>query len=117
MTTTIEIKRLRLFANHGVGAQERIVGNLFEVSIALKYPADAAGISDSVNDTLNYAEVIDVVKHEMAIPSNLLEHVASRIRSAILAKWPAIEGGMIRVAKLTPPCGVELEEVAATIEW
>ncbi|MCM1164105.1 MAG: dihydroneopterin aldolase [Muribaculaceae bacterium] len=117
ITATIEINGLRLFGRHGVGAQERQVGNIFEVTAHLRYPLDDALDSDNLNHTLNYAEAIGIIKTEMQTPSDLIEHVAGRIRNALLRKFPQISGGMLRVAKITPPVTAELKNVAIRLEW
>lgn len=117
VTTTIEISRLLLHGYHGVAGQERIVGNSFEISLRIRYPAQMSLSTDDVADTLNYAEVIEVVRAEMSVQSQLIEHVAGRIRNSLMKRFPEIEGGMIKVAKLCPPCGVQLAEVACVIEW
>lgn len=83
--TFITIKDLRVYARHGVGAQEFLVGNEFSVDLRLAYDASAAMLSDDVADALNYAEVAGVVKSTMDIPSKLLEHVAARIQTALIA--------------------------------
>lgn len=117
-SSTIEINKLRLRAFHGVMPQERSVGNIFEISLSLGYPIEKAAREDSLAGTLNYAEVIEIVKAEMAIPSDLIEHVAWRIRESIRRHFPAVTGGSVRVAKLLPPVsGVQLESVAVTIHW
>ena len=77
--STIEINDVRLYAFHGVLEQERQVGGEYSVSICVDYNIEQATLSDNVNDTLNYALLLDIIKREMAIPSNLLEHVAGRI--------------------------------------
>lgn len=117
ISTTIEISRLLLHGHHGVAEQELKVGNSFEISLRLRYPAQQSLSTDDVAHTLNYAEVIEVVRKEMAIPSRLIEHVAGRIRQALMQRFPDIEGGMVKVAKLCPPCGVQLAEVACVVEW
>ena len=117
MTTTIEINRLRLRARHGVMQQERTVGNIFEVTAHLQCNVGRAIADDDLSATLNYAEAIDIIKSEMAIPSRLLEHAAGRIRTALTIKFPCITGGRITIAKLTPPIPVEVKSVAVTIQW
>ena len=117
MTGTIEVNGLRLFARHGVLDQERRVGNTFEVTLHLRYPISEAMLTDDVASTLNYAEVVDVVKEVMTTPSRLLERVAYRIYETLLHRWPDIEGGSITVRKLTPPIPAQLKDVAITIEW
>ncbi len=91
------------------------MGNDFEVSVAVGYPVVAG--SDELSATLNYAELIDIVKDVMATPSALIEHVAYRIREAVTSRWPLIDSGMVRVAKLTPPVSAEVAEVAVRIDW
>lgn len=117
MTTTIEINGLKLRARHGVAEQERTVGNDFEVTVHLRYPIEEAMSTDDIACTLNYAEVAALIRHEMSVPSRLLEHVAGRIRRSILSTYPAVVGGMIRVAKPAPPMGEQLDSVAVSIEW
>lgn len=113
----IEINGLRLYARHGVGEQERIVGNIFEVSLKLDCNLERAMVSDCVTDTVNYAEVIETVKSEMSIPSKLIEHVAVRIRDAVRARFPLVSGGSVRVAKLVPPVPCQLSSVSVTVSW
>lgn len=118
-TLTVEIKGLLLHAHHGVMEQERTVGNRFRVDVRLRCPAAiAAAGSDDIVLTVNYAEVIDLVRREMNIPSALLEHVALRIARAIDSRFGSrVSGGSVTVAKPTPPCGVSVEGVSATVEW
>ncbi|MDE5668281.1 MAG: dihydroneopterin aldolase [Duncaniella sp.] len=117
MKGTVEINGLRIFARHGVLPQERQVGNLFEVSAHLVYPMDRALEHDDLDGTLNYAEATEVITDVMSEPSALLEHVAMRIKNALTDRFPLIEGGSIRVAKITPPIAAELDSVAIKIEW
>lgn len=117
MTTTIEVNALRVYAHHGVMPQERAVGNEFEVTVHVKYPAQAAMLNDDLDGTLNYALIVEEAKQVMAQPSQLLEHVAHRLREALMERFPLIEGGMVRIAKLTPPIPVQMQSVAVKIEW
>lgn len=117
MTTLIEINKLRIRAYHGVADQERVVGNIFEVTVQLAYPLERAMETDNVAHTLNYGEVVDVITSEMRKPSRLLEHVAQRLYTKLVHSFPNITGGMISVSKLAPPLGEEMESVAVTIKW
>ena len=84
----IHLRNVRFHAFHGVLPQERRVGGYFIVDLRVGYPLAAAMQNDKVADTLNYAQLFDLVKREMAVPSRLLEHVAGRIASAIEATFP-----------------------------
>lgn len=117
MKTFIKIERMKFHARHGVDEQERVVGNDFEVSVELCYPFEAALETDSLADTLNYAEAYGIVAAEMAIPSQLLENVAGRIIKSLTSRFPLIKGGKVTVAKITPPITGEMASVAVTVEF
>lgn len=117
MTTTIEINRLRLYAFHGVLPREREVGNEFEVTLHLECDMTEAMTCDRLDGTVSYADVIELVKAEMAVPSQLLEHVAWRIKSAVVRDFPKVTGGYIKVAKLRPPVTAQLESAAVMLKW
>lgn len=114
---SITIDGLRIFARHGVLSQETAGGNLFELDIRLYFPCVSAMESDSLAETVNYAEVIDIVKAQMAVPSKLLEHVVGRIRKSVLERFPQISGGHIALRKLRPPISAELDAVGFSYEW
>ncbi len=83
MNTYIYLREVRFHANHGVMPQERTVGTDFTVDLRVAYPFAVAMKSDNVDDTLNYAQLYNLVKKEMAQPSRLLEHVEGRIAEAV----------------------------------
>lgn len=116
--TTIEIDRLLIHAHHGVIPQERLVGNDFEVSLRLIYPAHSAVDNDCIDGTLNYATACDVVREVMAEPSNLLENVCGRLQRALMKRFPLIESGTVKVAKLHPPIpSAQMQQVAVELTW
>lgn len=100
---------MRFHAYHGVLSQERITGNDYVVSLRIKYDFSLAMTSDDVNDTLNYAEVYQLVEQEMSVPSNLLERVAGRIGDRLLRRFPAIQELQLTVTKQNPPMGADCE--------
>lgn len=101
----ISLNDVRLYAFHGVLEQERRVGAEYSVSVRVHYNISQAMESDDVADTLNYATLLDVVKREMALPSNLLEHVAGRMGRAIIDSFPKTEAVELTITKLNPPMG------------
>lgn len=94
-----------MYAFHGVLPQEKQVGGWFNVSLRVHYNITRAMASDDVNDTLSYAELCEMVKQEMAQPSNLLEHIAGRIARKVLDSFPQIESLDLTVTKENPPMG------------
>ena len=114
---TIEIRGLEIWARHGVLDQERKVGNTFRVDVILTADLSRAMISDNVDDTINYAKVIEIIKGEMEKPSLLLEHVVWRMKNTLIDLFPAIKGGKITLSKLTPPVTCEVKSVGISTEW
>lgn len=117
MKTYIEIDRIQLHARHGVMPQETRVGNLFEVTLRVCFDFETAAAGDDIDATLNYAEAIDIVRDVMAVPRRLLETVAVEIRDRLLARWPDITGGYIKVTKLRPPVTTPVAGCSAIVEW
>jgi len=99
------LHEVRFYAFHGVMPQERSVGGEFLVSVKVGYPLEKAMISDDVADTLNYAELYELVKKEMMQPSGLLEHVMGRIVEAIEKAFPKVTSVEVKIKKVNPPMG------------
>lgn len=98
-------KNIRLHAYHGVLQQERVIGNDYLVSVSVTCSLGNAVKSDSVDDTINYAAVYELVKEEMAVPSNLVEHVAGRIAQRVLDRFSLADDVTVEVVKVNPPMG------------
>lgn len=106
-STYIYIKGVKFHAFIGVGDIERRVGNDYVVDLRLKYSIKKAMQTDEVADTLNYAEVFEVVKSVMQQPVKLLEHAAQNIVLALKKAFPDIEAIDLKLTKLNPPMGAD----------
>lgn len=111
----ISLNRLRFHARHGVLPQERATGGEFIVSVRAKYLFDKALESDNVDDTINYAEIFEIINKEMLTPSCLLEHLAGRIGRSIFNRMPMIESIDITVEKTNPPMGADSDGAAVEL--
>ena len=105
----IILQDMRFYAYHGVLPQERIVGGDYTVSVEVETDVTAAIATDDVWQTLNYAALYEVVKREMLIPSNLLEHVAARIGKAVMDNFPQVQALDLTVTKQNPPMGADCQ--------
>ena len=105
--TFIYLDEVRFYSFHGVMPQETQVGGEFVVSLRVGYPFQAAMESDDVADTLNYAELYQLVKQQMDVPSKLLEHVAGRIVKAISEQFPKVSSIHLKITKKNPPMGAD----------
>ena len=103
----IYLDEVRFYAFHGVMPQETQVGGEFVVSLRVGYPIQVAMDTDDVADTLNYAQLFQLVKQQMEIPSKLIEHVAGRIVKAIQQQFPQVSSIHLRITKTNPPMGAD----------
>lgn len=110
---------MRFRAFHGVMEQERRVGNDFEVTVEIFYPFEKALYTDNLQDTADYSLLYAIVEREMSVPSQLLEHVAGRIISAIKKEIPATTAGEISISKLHPPfkCDMPCGGAVVKVKW
>lgn len=104
----LELKGMEFYAFHGCFEEERVIGNRFIVDFECTTDMERAILSDDINDAVNYQSIYNVIKEEMMIPSNLLEHVAGRILSKICSEFPMITSAVVSVSKLNPPLGGEV---------
>lgn len=114
--TTIAVEGMDFYAYHGCFKEETLIGTNFKVDIYLTVDTALAEAQDDMNGTVNYVEVYNRVKQQVMIPSKLIEHVAARIRDAVLADFPQVRRVKVKVAKLNPPIGEKIREVNVTLE-
>jgi len=113
----ISVNRIKVYACHGVSPQERIVGADFFVTVSALVEVEAsAWKDDQLEGTADYSRFVSIVKREMAVPSNLLEHVASRIASSVLKECPSVFKVSVTIEKENPPLGVLCQSVSVKIE-
>ncbi len=112
----IEIEGMEFYAFHGHFAEEQIVGNRFIVDLTLRTDCSKAAKSDDLKDALNYLAVYQIIKEEMQIKSHLLENVAERIIGRLYAGFEKLEKAKVKISKLNPPLGGQIEKVSVTLE-
>ena len=103
----VHIDGIRLHARHGVLPQEQLTGNDYIINVRASYDISRAMQTDDVANTLNYAEVYNIIKEEMSIPSKLIEHVAGRIADRLMDSYSQISSVMLRITKCNPPMGAD----------
>ncbi len=113
--TTIYLENMEFFGFHGCYQEEKIVGNHFVVNATLKPSQHVAAQTDLITDALNYQQAYEIIKQEMAIPSNLLEHVCERILNTLFAQLPILDEAWVKVSKLNPPMGGKMDRVSVTL--
>jgi 7,8-dihydroneopterin aldolase/epimerase/oxygenase len=111
----IEIENMEFYAFHGHYREEQVIGNRFLVNVQVITPTDKAAKSDDLKDALNYQLIYETVKEQMQIKSHLLENVAGRILNRLYERFSTIEKATVKVSKMNPPMGGNIEKVSVTL--
>lgn len=112
----IKLKNIRTFSYHGCLIEEGKIGSDYSVDLEVKTDLRKSALSDHLKDTVDYVLLNRIVEEEMAIRSQLLEHVAHRIIKRIFDEVPAISRITLAVSKLNPPIGGDVEAVTIEME-
>ncbi|AAT03024.1 dihydroneopterin aldolase [Listeria monocytogenes] len=113
----IYLNELVFYGYHGVLAEETKLGQTFRVSLILGLSTKKAGISDSVDDTVSYAEVYETVKEIVeGTPFKLIEALAEKIATEVLTGYPLLEEVTVKLIKPNPPIPGHYDSVAVEIE-
>ena len=112
----IKLKNIRIFSYHGCLIEESKIGSHYRVDLEVQTNLKKSAASDELTDTADYVLLNRIVAEEMAIRSNLLEHVAKRIIARIFKEESRINAVKLAVSKLNPPIGGDVEAVTIEME-
>ena len=112
----IRVNNIRLFTNHGCLDEEAKIGSEYQIDVEVKADLQKSAKSDKLVDTVDYVHLNYIVKEEMAIRSELLEHVAQRILDRIFKEIQLVEEAEVSVAKINPPIGGNVQEVVIILK-
>ena len=102
--TRIELKNLVFFAWHGALEEEAKLGQRFNVDVRLTLQEGLEFEADTIEQTVNYAEVYSVVKVVMENKRfNLIERLAEVIANEILRKFNKVAEATITIKKPSVP--------------
>lgn len=108
---TIKIKNIRVYAYHGCLIEEGKIGSDYRVDLSVKANLKKSAKTDHLADTVDYVHLNKIVKQEMAVRTKLLETVADRILNRIFLEIPLADETKVKVSKLNPPIGGNVEMV------
>ncbi len=108
----IKISNIRVYAYHGCLVEEGKIGSDYRVDLSVKADLKNSAKTDHLKDTVDYVHLNRIVKESMAIRTKLLETVASLILDRILKEIPKVDKAKIKVSKLNPPIGGNVEMVS-----
>ena len=114
-SVTIEITGLSLYTHHGVSEAERELGQRLVLDLRLDIGETDATVTDSIEDTIDYAEVCQLVALVAQQRSHrTLERLCSTIADRLLADYE-LEGVWVKVAKPEPPIALSVAEVSVEV--
>lgn len=113
---TIKLKNIRTFSYHGCLVEESKIGSDYRIDLEVKTDLRKSCVSDKLADTVDYVLLNQIVVDEMAIRSELLEHVAHRIIVRVFTEAPSVSRIKIGVSKINPPIGGDVEVVTVELE-
>lgn len=110
------VKRLEVFANHGVLEEENKLGQKFLVSVTMGVDARIPGKSDELTDSVNYAKVSELICQEaQGHTFRLIERLAEHLAERILLAFPLVHSVDLEIEKPWAPVRIPLETVSVTI--
>jgi dihydroneopterin aldolase len=116
MKDQIVLTGIHGFGYHGLFEHERSDGQDFYVDLSLNVDLTAAAISDSIEDTVNYAEITDLVVEEITSnPVNLIEKLAARIAERVLNQHIKVVSVVVTVHKPQAPVAAQLKDIAVVV--
>jgi len=99
---TISLNKIRFYGQHGLYAEERRVGNEFEIDLHVHYHT-GDNVIHSMSSTINYVSLYNLLKAEMQQPRELLETFLMETVEKIHLAFPLIEKVEISILKLQAP--------------
>ena len=112
----IRIINLKIPGRHGVYEFEKKKDGLFELDVELFLDLKSAGKSDDLAKTVNYGEVVGIIKDVFnSKDRNLIESVAEDIARELLTKY-TISKVMIRIRKPHAPISANFDTVEVELE-
>lgn len=114
-TVTIEINGLSLYTHHGVSEAEREIGQRLLIDLRLDVGETDATVTDRVEDTVDYAEVCQLVALVAQQRSyKTLERLCSAIADRLLGDFE-LEGVWVKASKPEPPIPLPVDDVSVEV--
>jgi dihydroneopterin aldolase len=116
MSDQIVLTGIHGFGYHGLFEHERKDGQDFFVDLTLAVDLKPASQSDDIEDTVNYAEITDLVVEEITTnPVNLIENLAARIAERVLNQHQKVMAVTVTVHKPQAPVAAQLKDIAVIV--
>lgn len=105
----ITLEGMKFRGHIGTTAEERAAGNDFEITVSYDCDTLTPGLSDRLEDAVDYSMIFDAVGREMAVECQLIENLGYRIMRSLEDGFPAISNILLRIRKKYPAVAGQLE--------
>lgn len=109
------VNGVKVRANHGCWREEEIIGGDYVVDVEMTVNFISAARHDDLSATADYVDVVRIIYREMSVRAKLIETVAYRIATCILAEIK-VESAKVKVTKISPPAGGDVSSVSVECE-
>jgi dihydroneopterin aldolase len=99
---TIHLHNVLFYAYHGIHEEEKVLGNEYELSADIQFHEEIEVIH-SIQQTIDYVEIYNIIQKRMEVPSPLLETIIMDIGNSITEKYENIRSISIHLKKNHPP--------------
>ena len=111
----VELRGLSIYTHHGVSDAEREVGQRLEFDVSFDVPDCDAVLTDRLEDTVDYAEVCDIVALAATERNyKTLERLCQVVGQRMMERFKC-EHVRVRAAKPEPPLPLAMQEVAVEV--
>ena len=111
----ISVEGIRVFAYHGHLPEEAKLGGHFIVNVWVTADTSEVEKTDDLNHTVDYVKIIEIVRDQMAIRSDMIEHPARRIVDTILP-LNKVQKVKVEVEKISPPIDATFDKISVTTQ-
>ena len=112
---TVEVRRLSIYTHHGTTEAVRETGQRLEFDVSFDVPDCDAVLTDRIEDTIDYAEVCDVVALAATERSyKTLERLCRVVGERLIERF-GCETVQVRAAKPEPPLPLAVRELAVEV--
>lgn len=113
----IILNNLTFHSHIGHYDEEKIVGTNFIVDIKIQTSLIKAGITDKLENTINYLDIYQIIKKYMAIKSNLVERPAYLICNEIFDSFEQVKHIELTLKKIDTQIGGKKDYIAITFDF
>jgi dihydroneopterin aldolase len=112
----IILSNIRTYSYHGCMDEEEKIGAEFRTDLKVKTDMKKAAETDDLAYGLDYTRLNEIVMAEMKIRAKLMETVALRIINSILNEFETAKKVEVKITKLNPPVGGNIEAVSVLMK-